>query len=206
MKRITTFMICLFVSLLMGNGYAKTATFDFKDPKNVNAVSITVDSTIEPIVGFATPTAGTLTFDAQDNKIISGKLSIPTSGITLSNGMMTKVLHSDTWLNAEKHPDIVFEYLQTISMGAVTENSHTMVVQGNMTIAGVTKMISAPVTLTLLPGKVKERNRSGEGDLMILRSKINLSRKDFNINPGTPETFVGPTISLVINLAGAQQP
>lgn len=206
MNRMAALLISLFVIALSGNGFAETITFDFKDPKNVNAVSITVDSTLEPIVGYATPTAGTVTVDTQAKKIISGRLSIPTSGITLANPMMTKALHSDNWLNAEKNPNIEFEYLQTISMGPMTDNTYNLMVQGNMTIAGVTQKISAPVSLTLHPGREKDRNRSGDGDLMVIRSKLDINRKDFNLNPGMPEYLVGPAISLGINLTGVQKP
>lgn len=206
MKRFDRIMICFLVVVLAKSVFAETTTFDFKDPKNVNAVSIVVDSELEPNVGFATPTAGTVTIDTQAPKIISGKLSIPTSGITMTNSMMTKVLHSEKWLDAKKHPEVVFEYLQTLSMGSMSDKAQHFTVQGNMTIAGVTQKISAPVTLTLLPGREKDRNRSGDGDLLVLRSKIDISRKAFNINPGTPEYLVGDTISLVINLTGVEKP
>lgn len=206
MKRIVTFMVCYFVIALSGNVIAKTVTFDFADPKNVNAVSIVVDAALEPNVGFAAPTSGTITYDTDLRKIISGKISIPTSGITMTNSMMTKVLQSDKWLNAEKNPEVVFEYLQTVSMGAATETSSTMVVQGNMTLAGVTKKITAPISITLQPGKLKDRMPGKDGDLMVVRSKLDINRMDFNLNPGTPEYLVGPVISLVINLAGTQKP
>lgn len=206
MKRATAFMICFLGFTLAGHVFAQNVTFDFTDPKNVNAVSIVVDAALEPNVGFATPTSGTVTLDTRERKIISGKISIPTSGITMSNPMMTKVLHSDQWLDAKKNPHVTFEYLKTISMGAMTDTTYNLMVQGNLTLAGVTQKISAPVSVTLLPGKVKARNRSGSGDLVVLRSKLDISRKAFNLKPETPEAIVGDTISLVINLAGAQKP
>lgn len=206
MKKFNLFIICFFMITMAADAFAKTATFDFKDPKNVNAVSIVVDSDLEPNVGYATPTTGTIIMDIKAGKIVSGKISIPTSGITMSNSMMTKVLHSEKWLDAAKNPEVVFEYLQTVSMGNMSDKTQHFTVQGNMTIAGVTKKISAPVTVTLLPGREKDRNRSGNGDLLVLRSKIELSRKAFNLNPGTPEYLVGDTIALVINLTGVEKP
>ncbi|MBU1168511.1 MAG: YceI family protein [Proteobacteria bacterium] len=197
---------CLTLLVFAGTVNAKTASYDFSDPKGVNAISIVLDGAFEPNVGFASPTQGTVTIDTDTSKIVSGKISVPTNGVTMTNSTMTKVLQSSKWLDAEKNPMITFEFLQTVSMGTMTPTKYQVIVEGNLSIAGVTKKVSAPISLTFFPGQLKDRNPNDNGDLVVLRSNLQISRKDFNLNPGTPETLVSDTISLVINLAGAHRP
>lgn len=197
------FFITLIVAI---PSYAKTISYDFKDPKGVNAVSINVDSPLEPTQGFAGTIEGVVTIDPVERKIVSGKLIVPVSSVNMSNSGMTKVLHSKGWLDAEKNPFITFEYIRTISIAETLETKYQLTVEGNMTIAGVTQTITAPVTLTFHPGRLKDRNPNDKGNLMILRSTFEINRKAFNINPSAPSSIVGDTIKLTLNIAGANRP
>lgn len=197
--------VCFTLLVFAGSVNAKTATYDFSDPKGVNAISIVLDSALEPNVGYASPIQGTIVIDTESWKIVSGKLSVPSAGVTMTNSTMTKVLHSSKWLDVEKNPQITFEYLQTISMGTMAESKYQMMVEGNLTIAGITKKISVPISLTFFPGKLKDRFPGATGDLVLLRSNLQISRKAFNLDAGVPESILSDTISLTINIAGGNK-
>jgi polyisoprenoid-binding protein YceI len=195
--------ISLFIVFCVSiSAQANPATYDFNDPKGVNAVSIVLDSDLESMTGFAHSIKGTITIDPVERKIIHGTLTIPTSSITMTNSTMTQVLLSKPWLNAEAHPTITFVFRRTIKTGESSESKYQFIVEGDMSIGGVTKTISAPVSLTLLPGKLKDRFPGAMGDLMVLRSSFEISRKDFNINPEAPIALVSDTIQLRLNISG----
>lgn len=200
--RICTIVLFLFFIAGLTTANAKTMTYDFKDPKGVNAVSIVVDSMLEPNAGYADKISGFVTIDHANKKIVKGKLMIPTGSVTMSNPMMTKVLHSKDWLDMDKNPEITFVFKKVISISNMSDTEFKATVQGDMTIRGITQRISAPVSISFHPGKLGMRNKGAKGDIAILRSEFNISRSAFKIKPGMPVEIVGETIRLTVNIAG----
>jgi polyisoprenoid-binding protein YceI len=181
-------------------------TYDFKDPKGVNAVSITLDSPLEPMAGYANAVEGSVTVDTTARKIVKGRVTVAASSISMSNGTMTKVLHSKPWLDTEKYPNITFDYINTIAVDETLDDKYTFTVQGTLTIAGVSQQISVPVSLSFQKDRAKERVPGTKGDLAILRSSFDINRNAFNINTSAPEALVSNTIHLTLNIAGMSSP
>lgn len=202
--RIISVMTCLLL-ISVFNVYAQNTTYDFSDPKGVNAISIALNSMLEPNVGFATGVKGEVTLDQVNRKIISGKLSIPTTGVTMSNKTMTKVLHSKDWLNAKKYPDITFKFTEMISIAKMSEKAYEVTVLGNLTIKGITKQVKAPVSISFYPGKYKTRNSKGSGDLAAIKTGFQIKRSDFKIHPETPTAIVAEIIELNMNIIGSNK-
>ena len=205
MSKIIGFIFFLSICVYSVAVQANPETYNFKDPKGVNAVSIILDSALEPNTGFANTIDGTITFDPVEKKILAGKFTVPTSSIIMSNNTMTQVLHSKSWLNADAYPAITFDYLRTIAIGETIDTKYQLTVEGNLTIAGVTQIITAPVTLTFHPGKLKDRNPGDNGDLVVLRSTFGIDRKAFNINTAVPDSIVANIIQLKLNIVGASR-
>ena len=197
-------IIVLFVVLFTGiaTASAENKTYDFNDPKGVNAVSIIVDSMLEPNVGYADKVKGSVTIDHADKKIVKGEITIPTGSVTMSNSMMTKVLHSKDWLNKKKNPEISFVFNKVISITDMGDAEFKVTVQGALTVKGITKTVSAPISLSFYPGKLSMRNKGAKGDIALLRSEFEISRADFQIKPGMSTDIVGDKIRLIVNLAG----
>ena len=197
-------IIVLFVVLFTGiaTASAENKTYDFNDPKGVNAVSIIVDSMLEPNVGYADKVKGSVTIDHADKKIVKGEITIPTGSVTMSNPMMTKVLHSKDWLNKKKNPEISFVFNKVISITDMGDTEFKVTVQGALTVKGITKTVSAPISLSFYPGKLSMRNKGANGDIALLRSEFEISRADFQIKPGMSTDIVGDKIRLIVNLAG----
>ena len=61
MKKAT--LTTLLSLTLAGTLASAPQTFDFKDPKGVNAIQFHLDSVLEPISGTASGISGTVTFD-----------------------------------------------------------------------------------------------------------------------------------------------
>lgn len=181
---------------------AAPKTFDFKDPKGVNALSFNLDAVVEPIAGTATGVTGSVSFDPENPGATTGKISVPTKSLSTTNSTMTEHLHGDKWLDATKNPEISFEIVK-LSNVKTEKNVTTAEAAGKLTIKGVTKDVTVPVKLTYLEGQLSKRVQKMEGDLLVVRGDFTISRKDFNIQPGQNEDRVSNEIAIAVRLAGA---
>ncbi len=182
---------------------AAPQTFDFKDPKGVNAIQFHLDSVLEPISGTAGGVTGTVTFDAANPAATAGKIVVATNSLTVSNAMMTDHLRGDNWLNAPANPEIVFE-LTKLENVKTSGNDTTATAKGKFTLKGVTKEISVPVKLSYLAGAFGKRINKPEagGDLLVIRGEFTILRGDYGINPGQMEDKVNPEIKLTLAIVG----
>lgn len=184
---------------------AETIRYDFNDPKGVNAISIVLNSMLEPSVGFATGIKGTLVIDHENRKIIEGELRIPAAGVTMSNRTMTKVLHSKDWLHIKEFPEISYKFREMISIAEMTNERYDITVNGDLTIRGITKPVTSKVYLNFYPGKYNMRNSKGKGDIMTLSSDFKIKRSDYQLRPEFPAGIVAEFIELHMNIAGSFQ-
>lgn len=193
----------LFSIAAAGAVSAAPQTFDFKDPKGVNAIQFHLDSLLEPISGTASGVSGTVSFDAANPAATSGKIVVATNTLTVSNAMMTDHLRGDRWLNAPANPEISFE-LTKLDNVKTAGNDTTATALGKLSIKGVTKEIAVPVKLTYLAGAYGKRLNKPElgGDLLVVRGEFTINRNDYGINPGQMEDKVNPEIKLSLGIVG----
>ncbi|AOS43076.1 hypothetical protein Verru16b_00116 [Lacunisphaera limnophila] len=182
---------------------AAPQSFDFKDPKGVNAIQFHLDSVLEPISGTAGGVTGTVSFDAANPAATTGKIVVATASLTVSNAMMTDHLRGENWLNAPANPEIVFE-LVSLADVKTTGNDTTATATGKFTLKGVTKEISVPVKLTYLAGAYGKRLNKPElgGDLLVIRGEFTIARADYGVQPGKNEDKVNPEIKLSLAIVG----
>jgi polyisoprenoid-binding protein YceI len=183
---------------------AAPQSFDFKDPKGVNAIQFYLDSVLEPISGSANGVTGTVSFDPANPGATTGKIVVATASMTVTNSMMTDHLRGDKWLNAPANPEITFE-LGKLANVKTTGNDTTATATGKLSIKGVTKEISVPVKLSYLPGAFGKRINKPEvgGDLLVIRGEFLINRSDYGIMPGQMEDKVNPEIKLTLGIVGS---
>lgn len=183
---------------------AAPTSFDFKDPKGVNAIQFSLDSMLEPISGTANGVTGTVSFDPANPAATSGKIVVATKSLGVTNSMMTEHLHGTHWLDAAANPEISFEL---VSLDGVTTNGNvtTATAHGKFSLKGVTKEIKVPVKLTFLADAFGKRINKPEvkGDLLVIRGEFSISRGDYGIQPGKNEDKVNPEIKLSIAIVGS---
>ena len=200
-KWIAAFIITLF--FVSGrNVRAEDMSFNFTDPKGVNSISIILDSVLEPIMGIASGISGNVIFDPATKKAMKGRIVVQADKIQMANQMMTKVLHSEEWLDVKKFPTIEFDFKEIISTGSRKDMLYEYLIAGNFTCKGITKDIQIPVNVSYLPGKLKARNEKGDGNLLILRSKFNIQRTAFAIQPEMNPASVADEIQLNVSIVG----
>lgn len=191
--------------LMMSAGvgaYADATTFDYKDPKGVNAISFTLDSKVEPIVGYANGISGTISFDPKKPEATTGKITIDAKSITTPNDGMTKTLIKSEWLDIEKNPTVEFTFKQVKSAKAAGENTYDLEVVGEFLCKGVKKDLTINVRLNHIPNGVAQRFGKGEGDVLIARTEFKINRKDFGIKTDMDGTVVAEDIQIRASICG----
>ena len=183
---------------------AAPRSFDFKDPKGVNNVQFNLDAPLESITGTATGISGTVMFDPAKPGTASGRIVLDTASLTVGNPVMSDHLRGDKWLDVAKHPSIVFEAKSLTNVR--TQGAQVLAdVAGTLTVKGVTKNVTVPVSFTYLADKLGARvnNPAVKGDLLVLRANFEINRSDFGISPGQMTDKVAESIQLTLSIAGA---
>ena len=184
--------------------HAAPRSFDFKDPKGVNNVQFKLDAPLESISGTATGVSGSVAFDPANPGATTGRIVLDTSTLMVGNPMMREHLHGANWLDVAQHPQIVFE---AVRVGKVRQDGAQVVaeVAGRLTVKGVTKDVTVPVTFTYLADKLGARlgNDKLKGDLLVLRANFSINRSDYGIQAGQNLDKVADAIQLSLSIAGA---
>ncbi len=199
---ITLNSLLLLLCLPAANLKASPETFDFKDPKGVNNAVFQLDAPLESVNGSANGISGTVNFDPANPGATTGVIDVAAESLTVPNPLQKEHLHGLNWLDVAKYPDIRFE-AQSFANVKTDGNITTALVTGAFSLHGVTQTISAPLTLTYLPGRLGDRVPGMHGDLLVIRSQFVLKRGDFNIQKGNYEDKVSDDIHLTLAIAGA---
>lgn len=200
----TTLSLAAFLGATALAAHAAPASFDFKDPKGVNNVQFKLDAPLESITGTATGISGTVVFDPAQPGATKGRIVLDAASLTVGNPLMGEHLRSDQWLDVAQYPAITFE---AASLGNVRQQGAQVLaeVAGKLTVKGVTRAITVPVTFTHLPDKLGARagDPKVKGDLLVLRTAFAINRSDFGIKAGEMTDKVAETIHLSLSIAGA---
>lgn len=183
---------------------AAPQSFDFKDPKGVNNVQFKLDAPLESITGTATGISGNVSFDAANPKATSGRIVLDTASLTVGNPVMGDHLKSANWLDVAKYPAITFDAASVANVR--TQGTQVLAdVSGKLTVKGVTKDVTVPVTFTYLADKLGARlgDEKLKGDLLVLRATFQINRNEYDIQPGQYADKVAETINLSLSIAGA---
>jgi polyisoprenoid-binding protein YceI len=192
------------VLALAAAGRAAPQNFNFKDPKGVNNVQFKLDAPLESITGTATGISGTIEFDAAQPQNTRGRIVLEAASLTVGNPLMGEHLRSDQWLDVATHPTIVFD--ASTAKNVRQRGAEVLAdVTGKLTLKGVTKEVTVPVSFTYLADKAGARvnDPKVKGDLLVLRSTFEINRSDFDLQRGQMTDNVAETISLSLRIAGA---
>ena len=178
-------------------------SFDFKDPKGVNAVQFHLDSLLEPISGTASGVSGEVKYDPANPAATQGVITVSAKSLVVPNKMMNEHMLGTDWLATEAHPEITFALTELTNVRTQASET-TAVAKGTLTLKGVTKPVSIPVKLSHLPDAYGKRmNKPGlKGDLLVIRGEFSIVRADFGIQPGKNEDKVSPEVKLTLGIVG----
>jgi polyisoprenoid-binding protein YceI len=198
-KHIATLLL---TTSFAGLALAETQTFDFKDPKGVNNAVFTIDAVLEATSGSANGISGTVKFDAENPGATTGTIVVAADSMHVPNPMMNEHMHGPQWMDVAQYKEITFE-AKKLKNVKTEGNKTTADAAGTMTIKGVSKDMTVPITLTYLKDKLGLRVPNMKGDLLVVRANFPLKRSSFGINPSAPQDKVSDEIVLTLSIAGA---
>jgi polyisoprenoid-binding protein YceI len=196
--------IALLCSLTALAVQAAPQSFDFKDPKGVNNIQFHLDAPLEAITGSANGVSGTVNFDPAAPAATTGRIVLETKSLTVGNPLMQEHLQSAKWLDVAQFPQITFVASKLANVR--TQGAQVLAdLTGTLTVKGITKDLTVPVSFTYLPDKLGARlnDEKLKGDLLVLRTTFEINRSDFDIMAGKATDKVSETIQLTLALAGA---
>jgi len=147
----------------------------------------TSEATLETIHGRTTSVAGTIDADpanANDSKVnVTIDLTTLDTGISMRNDHMR-----NKFLQVEQFPKAEFKSVSISGPKTVAPNKPAdFTITGDMTIHGVTKRVSAPVRVVLIPESELTKSSRGPGDWIHATAEFAIKLSDFGI--AVPQTL-----------------
>lgn len=204
MNKLATSLALLVSALGASMAAASPATYDFKDPKGVNNVQFHLDAPLESISGSGNGISGQVVFDPENPEAVSGRIALATSSLTVGNPLMREHLQGADWLDAAKYPEISFTAAKVSNLRS-NKGRVDAELTGTLTVKGVSREVTVPVSITHLPDKLGARLGKADlhGDLLVLRANFSINRSDYGIMAGKATDKVSETIELSLSIAGA---
>jgi polyisoprenoid-binding protein YceI len=182
------------------------ATYTFGTYEARTNVTFVSEADLETIHGVTHKVSGSVTYDPATGDA-TGRLVAPVK--ELRTGIELRDAHlrgeqGGVWLEAAKHPEIVFELTKTTPVAGTKDQFDY---QGRLTIHGVTKDWKGRATIRFIPASVAGPAKLGAGDWARVKTSFDVPIRDFGIV--IPEG-VGPKVSATwrvsIDLYGTTAP
>jgi polyisoprenoid-binding protein YceI len=159
-------------------------TFYINDETGRDIVTFTSKAPLETIVGKTSQIRGYVTVDPEDiTGSARGKIEVYLNG--LKTGISLRDTHMrEQYLETDKYPKTTFEITRVIEAGGnVLEDQRPveMLLEGNFTVHGVTRLIEVPVTAKLIEESEQTKNRH-PGDLLHIQATFDVLLSDHNID------------------------
>ncbi|MBC7809257.1 MAG: serine hydrolase [Akkermansiaceae bacterium] len=197
-----TALLCL--ASLPTIAYSASKLFDFKDPKEMNAVSLSIDAPWEPVVGYADGISGTARFDPARPGATTGRIVADVSSVKFSHPGYTQTARFYA-LEEKKFPQVVCELKKIQTIQTVRPGVYTGTVAIDFTCHGVTRAMTVPISVTHLPGVAKQRYPDFDGDLLVVRCNFVIRRADFGIAKGVPNNEVAEEVGVRVAIVGTEK-
>ncbi len=159
------------------------------------------ETSLETIHGITHTMSGTATLDFGKGEG-SAELKVPVKAMDTGIEKRNEHLQSETWLDAEKNPDIVFK-AKSLKRTKTDEGTkrETWAYEGEITIHGVTKELKGEATVLRIPADAAKK--LGEGDWVKVKTKFDVTIADFGIKvPDFAAAKVSPTWSVGVDVFG----
>lgn len=179
-----TSIAVIFLALTFSAAAQNVVTFNINDNRGRDVVTFTSKAPLETIVGKSSAITGYIDVDLNNvRQASSGRFEVELA--TLKTGIEMRDSHMrEKFLETDKYPKAVFELTRVVEADKDTLPNQTpvdLVVEGNFTVHGVTKMITVPATVTYFK-QTKETESKAPGDLLSIVCSFDVLLSDYNID------------------------
>ena len=128
--------------------HAEATRFRITDGK----ATFVSDAPLETMTGITEKVTGTVVFDPADLSRTRGTFRVPVGSMRTGNDLRDDHLRGENWLDAKRHPHVVFEIVEVTGAKSVKPKRKTKVnVKGKLTAHGVTKLVDVRATVRWAP-------------------------------------------------------
>lgn len=178
--------------------------FNLKDTESRNQATFYSEARFENITGLTNEVWGKISFDKKDVKsTLKGEVSISTSSIKTGIEKRDEHLRSISWLNSEKYPAVIFRIKEVTQVDQVEDNLLKIVLLGEFTLNGKTKLVYANATMKYLV-ESETTKQIMPGDLVSIAAKFEIKLSDFGITNSMIPNRVSDKIQIKANLVGSK--
>jgi polyisoprenoid-binding protein YceI len=174
-------------------------TYHFGVKPTHTKVTFQSKNAISNILGESNNVVGSATIDFEGG---SGtcELSVPTLSLDSGYTDRDRAMMSPTWLDAAKHPNIVFKG----EKATLVEKPDMWKIDGKFTLRGVTNDMSVMARVRPKSALLGQKLGFGDGPCVRVETEFKVKLADYKIEiPKTAIATVEPEISLVIDLWGS---
>ncbi len=193
-------VFAFFLVAALGGANAIGMTFDFRTPDQFNAIRVSINTSFGSgqLKGEIRGARGTIEFPMERPETARGRISIDARGIRLFHGKSQAVVHTSTWLDTGRFPQITFALkgVQNVRWG---RNEIRGDIVGTLTLKGKAKEVVLPALFKYQ--RAGRRSLDGRaGDLLEVQATLSILRGEFGINPGGMLDQVKNEVSVTVNL------
>jgi polyisoprenoid-binding protein YceI len=203
----TISLLVIFSALIPAQGFNVQTkgeqTFNFKS-EGTNQASFYSTTSLEDVQGLTKEIGGSITFKIDDFSTVHGEISFPVLSLNTGIDKMVKDLRSDSWLDAEKYPEISFKVKKAVNIKQISGSKIEADVIGDFFLHGVTKEDTAKATITYLEESPVTQQRM-PGDLLGVQAKFDIKLSDYNIRHMLLGKRVAEKIEITVNLVGSDK-
>ena len=168
--------VAFFLLLLVVFPAQSQTTYEFNQENSEISVDGTSNNTPHWTV-YATEFSGSVTLgDAAESGLSSVEsimLTVPTRMLkSRKSGMMDRVMYGA--IKTDEHSEVTFNLTEVTDLEVSSDAAATMVVHGDLTLAGTTNAVSIPVELT-----------SAEGGMWTITGSHVITMTDYGLQPAT---------------------
>jgi polyisoprenoid-binding protein YceI len=147
-----------------------------------------VDSQFNDVKGSFKDFRGGLALGTGDSIDGQTMVVIKTASLDTDSTMLESLIKSKRFFDVQNYPEILF-----VSTGFKWTSDATAVLEGDLTLHGVTKPVIFSVELTNLTG-----NQAGRTDMILFKATTAISRTDFGMD--TLSSVVSDTVRLCMSV------
>jgi len=144
--------------------FADGRTYSITDDGK-NYATFESEATLETIKGSTTKVSGTITADPANATTATATITVDLGALDTGISMRNEHLRSEKFLNAEKFPTATFKTVSVSGAKSVAPNQPVeLSLTGDFTLHGVTKRITVPARVVVIPESELTKGSRGPGD------------------------------------------
>jgi polyisoprenoid-binding protein YceI len=182
------FALSALLLLLASSALADPRTYSITDDGK-NYATFESAATLETIKGTTTKVGGTITADPAAPAAASVDVTIDLTSLDTGISMRNEHMRSDKYLDTEKFASATFKSVSVAGPKSIAPNQASEInVTGDLTIHGVTKRVTVPVRVVVIPESELSKGSRGPGDWIHATTTFSIKLTDYGIT--VPEKLV----------------